>query len=118
MATVSYLAVVAAHLAVMGEGIPVEDVDKASKWTVFILVDLKIVFIITFVYISVVNLISTTANNEASTDVNSNNTFTVTAEHRNVNISFIDDAVLWNCRDHSETKRYYQVLYLMLIVSF
>ena len=103
----------------MGDtGIPVEGVDKVSKWTVFLLVDLKIVFIITFVYISVVNLISTTANNEASTDVNSNNTFTVTTEHTNVNVSFIDDAVLWNCRDHSQTKRYYQVLYSMLIGSF
>lgn len=98
--------------------IPVEDIDKVSKWTVFVLVDLKIVFIITFVYVSVVNLISTTANNEASTDVNSNNTFTVTTEHTDVNVSFIDDAVLWNCRDHSETKHYYKVLYLMLIGSF
>ena len=102
----------------MGYTIPVKDADKASKWTVFLLVDLKIVFIITFVYISVVNLISTTANNEATTDVNSNNTFTVTAEHANVNVSFIGDAVLWNCRNHSVTKRYYQVLYFMLIISF
>ena len=98
--------------------IPVDDVDKASKWTAFFLVDLKIVFIITFVYVSVVNLVSTTANNEASTDVNSNSTFTVTTKHGNVNVSFIDDAILWNCRDHSETKRYYQILYWMLIVSF
>ena len=98
--------------------IPVDDVDKASKWTAFVLVDLKIVFIITFVYVSVVNLISTTANSEASTDVNCNGTFTVTAKHSNVKVSFIDDAVLWNCRDHSETKRYYQILYFMLILSF
>ena len=104
----------------MGDNIeiPVEDFDKASKWTAFVLVDLKIVFIITFVYVSVVNLISTTANNEASTDVNCNNTFTVTTELTDMNVSFIDDAVLWNCRDHSETKRYYKVLYLMLIGSF
>ena len=102
----------------MGYNISVKDADKASKWTVFLLVDLKIVFIITFVYISVVNLISTTANNEATTDVNSNDTFTVTAEHTNVNVSFIGDAVLWNCRNHSVTKRYYQVLYWMLIISF
>ena len=95
--------------------IPVETVDKASKWTVFVLVDLKILFIITFVYVTIVNLISTTANNEASTAVRSNNTFTVTIEHTNVNVSAIDDAVLWNCRDHSETKRYYKVLYSMLI---
>ena len=98
--------------------IPVNDVDKASKWTAFVLVDLKIVFIITFMYVSVVNLISTTANSEASADVNCNNTFNVTTKHSNVNVNFIHDAVLWNCRDHSVTKRYYQILYLMLIVSF
>ena len=100
------------------DGVPVENVDKASKWTAFILVDLKIVFIITFVYVSVVNLISTTANNEATTDIHSNNTFTVSTQHTNVKVSFIDDAILWNCRDQSVTRRYYQTLYLMLIGSF
>ena len=69
-------------------------------------------------YVSVVNLISTTANNEATTDIHSNNTFSVTTQHTNVKVSFIDDAVLWNCRDQSVTRSYYRILYLMLIGSF
>ena len=102
-------------------GIQNEKVDKASKWTVFLLVDLKTVFIIVFVYVSIVNLIATTANNEANSDVNcKTNTFTVSSQpgHQNVTVEFIDDAVLWNCRDHSVTKSYYKHLYGLLIGSF
>lgn len=100
--------------------IPTEKVEKASKWAVCVLVDLRVVFIITYVYISVVNLISTTANGEATADTNSMDFFDVTSkpEHINVSISFIDDAVLWNCREHSETKKYYRGLYWMLIAAF
>ena len=100
--------------------IPSDDVDKAAKWTVFLLVDLRVLFIITYVYVSVVNLISTTANGEASEDIHSTRLFNITSqpEHANVNVSFIDDAILWNCRDHSDTKHYYRGLYLMLISAF
>ena len=96
------------------------DIDKAAKWTIFLLVDLRVVFIITYVYVSVVNLISTTANSEASEDIHSTKLFNVTSqlEHTNVNVSFIDDAILWNCRDHSATKHYYRGLYWMLISAF
>ena len=97
-----------------------DDIDKAAKWTVFLLVDLRLLFIITYVYVSVVNLISTTANSEASEDIHSTRLFNVTSqlEHANVNVSFIDDAILWNCRDHSDTKHYYRGLYWMLISAF
>ena len=100
--------------------IPSDDVDKAAKWTVFLLVDLRVLFIITYVYVSVVNLISTTANGEASEDIHSTRLFNITSqpEHANVNVSFIDDAILWNCRDHSDTKHYYRGLYWMLISAF
>ena len=113
----------ASYIAAMADlnGIQNEKVDKASKWTVFLLVDLKTVFIIVFVYVSIVNLIATTANNEANSDVNcKTNTFTVSSQpgHQNVTVEFIDDAVLWNCRDHSVTKRYYKHLYGLLIGSF
>ena len=96
------------------------DIDKAAKWTVFLLVDLRVLFIITYAYVSVVNLISTTANGEASEDILSTRLFTVTSqpEHANVNVSFIDDAILWNCREHSVTKHYYRGLYWMLISAF
>lgn len=99
---------------------PPEDIDKAAKWTVFLLVDLRVIFIITYVYVSVVNLISTTANGEATEDIHSTRLFTVTShpDHADVNVSFIDDAILWSCRDHSVTKHYYRGLYWMLISAF
>ena len=96
------------------------DIDKAAKWTIFLLVDLRVMFIITYVYVSVVNLISTTANSEASEDIHSTKLFNVTSQpkHTDVNVSFIDDVILWNCRDHSVTKHYYRGLYWMLISAF
>jgi len=97
-----------------------DKVDKASKWTIYFLVDLKVVFIITYVYISVINLISTTANVQATTHAESTATFNVTSDpkHMNVSVSFIDDALLWNCRKQSETKVYYEGLYWILVASF
>jgi len=95
-------------------------VHKASKWTNYFLVDLRVVFIITFVYISVVNLISATANVQATTHAESTAVFNVTSHpsHINVSVSFIDDALLWNCRKQSETKVYYEGLYWMLVAAF
>ena len=100
--------------------VPTDKVEKASKWTIYCLVDLRVVFIITYVYISVVNLISTTANSEATADTKSMTFFNVTSkpEHINVSISLIDDTVLWSCREHSVTKKYYKGLYCMLIAAF
>ena len=97
-----------------------DKVDKASKWTAYFLVDLKVVFVVTYVYISVVNLISTTANVQATTHAESTATFNVTSDpkHMNVSVSFIDDALLWNCRKQSETKVYYEGLYWMLVSAF
>ena len=97
-----------------------DKIDKASKWTIYFLVDLRVVFIITYVYITVVNLISTTANVQATTHTESTATFNVTShtEHMNVSVSFIDDALLWNCRKQSETKVYYEGLYWMLVAAF
>ena len=101
-------------------GIPVEDVDKYQKWTGYFLVDIKIMFIITYVYISVVNLISTTANNEANRDVQGTVRFNVTARpgDTDVVVNYIDDSVLWNCREHSLTSDYYVTLYWMLLSVF
>ena len=102
-------------------GIPVEDVEKYQKWTGYLLVDIKIIFIITYVYISVVNLISTTANNEANRDVQAGTVrFNVTARpgDTDVAVDYIDDSVLWNCREHSLTSDYYVTLYWMLLSVF
>jgi len=93
-----------------------EKINKASKVTIFFLIDLRAVFIITYVYITVVNLISATANSEATRDSKSNATFDITSrhDHQAVEVSLIDNAVLWNCREHSVTKGYYKTLYWML----
>ena len=105
----------------MGDfGIPVEDVDKYQKWTGYLLIDIKIVFIFTYVYITVVNLIATTANNEASQDVENHVQFNLTArpEHSDVFVNSIDDSILWSCRKHSLTSDYYVTLYCMLLFVF
>ena len=95
-------------------------IDKASKWTVYFLIDLRVLFIITYVYISVIYLISTTANSEANADVNSMMLFNVTSQpnHTNVMVSYIDDALLWSCRKDSVTRDYYKYLYVMLFSAF
>ena len=97
-----------------------EEVGKASKWTIYFLVDLRVVFIILYVYVTAVNLISTTATTEATTDSECTGRYNVTSrpEHMNVSVSSIDDAVLWNCRNLSETKIYYKGLYILLLVAF
>ena len=85
---------------------------KLSKYC---LIDIKAFFIISYMYISVVNLISTTANNEAATDEQGNDTFSITsAVHQKRNVSHINDPVLWNCRETSLTRDYYRNLYIML----
>ena len=92
-------------------------IDKVSKWTVYFLIDLRVLFIITYVYITVFRLISTNAHSEARDDVNSMELFNVTSHpnHTNATVSYIDDAVLWNCRKQSVTKKYYVGLYAMLL---
>ena len=95
-------------------------IERASKWTVYFLIDLRVVFIISYVYISVIYLISTTANSEANADVNSMQLFNITSQpnHTNVIVSHIDDALLWSCRNLSVTKSYYKGLYAMLFTAF
>ena len=100
--------------------VPVEEAEKYQKWTGFFLVDIKIIFIITYVYISAVEMISATASNEANRDMQTPVQFNVTSrpEHTNVTVNYIDDAVLWNCREHSVTSSYYVTLYWMLLSVF
>ena len=85
----------------------------------YCLINIKAFFIISYMYISVVNLISTTANNEATMDEQGVNLFNITSlpQHRKLMVSRINDPVLWNCRETSLTKKYYQILYLMLFIA-
>ena len=85
-------------------------------WTIYLLIDLKVVYIITFGLITVVNLISSTANIHASNDKTSMMLFNVSSEYMNVNVTSINDPILWNCRRFSETSNYYKFLYWTVIV--
>ena len=97
-----------------------EDLEKYQQYTGHLFIDIKTTFIIIYVYISVVNLISTTANNEANQHKESPFLFNLTSrpEHTNVNVSSIDDATLWSCREYSSTSSYYVTLYWMLLITF
>ena len=101
-------------------GVPVEQVEEYQKYSGYFLIDIKVTFIMTYVYISVINLISTTANNEANQDTESPLLFNVTSrpEHTNVSVESIDDATLWSCREQSSTSSYYVTLYWMLLATF
>ena len=89
--------------------------DKTS-WTIYFLVDLKVVYIITFGLITIINLISSTATIHALTDKSSMTLFNVSSKYMNVNVTSINDAVLWNCRQFSETSESYKFLYWMVII--
>ena len=94
-----------------------ENISEKYSWTINFLVDLKIVYILTYAYITVVNLISSTANIEATSDTERMLLFNVTlfSEHRNVVVASINDAILWNCRNQSVTNYYYRGIYWLLI---
>ena len=88
---------------------------NSYPWTVYLLLDFKIVYIITFAYITLVHTITSAANSEAFTDRNTDRLFNVSSKYINVNVTSINDAVLWNCRRLSNSKEYYVSLYQMLI---
>ena len=86
----------------------------------FILVDVRLLFIIMSVYITISTAITSAANNEAAADANGNGTFDLTSrpEHNDLPVREISNAVLWNCREKSITRTYYTVLYGALSVAF
>ena len=94
--------------------------DVIVRLTNFILIDIRLIFIIVSVYVSIGTAITATANNEAADDANGNGTFDITSrpEHSNLQISDVSNAVLWDCREKSITKQYYKVLYGLLFTSF
>lgn len=92
------------------------DFDKKHNWTLYSLVDIKVVFIISYAFISIINLISSTANIEATEDRQSTLQFAITSTNSGY-VTEISDAVLWNCRDHSASAYYYKFLYWLLLIG-
>jgi len=81
--------------------------------------DLRLLFIVTAVYTSLVGLFRQAANQEADEDVNSGMNFKVNSEFLNHSISGgVSDRIFWNCRDDSRTKYYYEMLYWGLFFSY
>ena len=96
---------------------------KKQEWSRlanFMLIDIRLIFIIVSVYITIGTAITTAANNEAANDTNGNGTFDLTSrsEHQNVVVSQVTNSVLWNCREKSLTKEYYRALYGLLFSTF
>ena len=73
------------------------------------------VYIITYAYITIVNVISSTANSEATDDKQSMMNFNVSDKYTDVPVTGINDAILWNCREKSLSIFYYRSLYVMAI---
>ena len=93
---------------------------ELSRLANFVLIDIRLIFIVVSVYITISSAITTAANNEAASDGDGNRTFNVTSrpEHANLQISDVSNAVLWNCREKSVTNQYYKVLYGLLFATF
>ena len=93
---------------------------ELSRLANFMLIDIRLIFIIVSVYITIGTAITTAANNEAANDTNGNGTFDLTSrsEHQNVVVSQVTNSVLWNCREKSLTKEYYRALYGLLFSTF
>ena len=84
--------------------------------TLYSLVDIKVFYIVFYAYVSIINLISSTANIEATEDRQSTLQFQITSTNAGY-VTEISDVVLWNCRDHSISAHYYKFLYLMLLIT-
>ena len=93
-----------------------KDYSKKHNCTLYSLVDIKVVYIISYAFISIINLISSTANIEATEDRQSTLQFAITSTNSGY-VTEISDAVLWNCRDHSASAYYYKFLYWLLLIS-
>ena len=85
-------------------------------WTIYSLIDIKVVYIISAAYISIVNLISSTASIEGTDDKNNDVKFQISSDLRGF-VTEICDYVLWNCRPHSVSDYYYKFLYWMLLTG-
>ena len=94
---------------------------ELSRLANFVLVDVRLIFVIVSVYITISSAIMSAANNEAAADANGNGTFDLSSrsdEHIDRDISDVSNSVLWNCRENAVSRRYYRLLYGSLLGSF
>ena len=93
-----------------------------SRLANFVLVDVRLIFVIMSVYITISSAITSAANNEAAADANGNGTFDLSSrssgQDDHHDILDVSNAVLWNCREQAVSRRYYRLLYGSLLGSF
>jgi len=101
-------------------GDPKRHAKEVSRLSNFLLIDIRVLFIIVSVYTTVTAVISTAAQNEAIKDTTSERQFNVTnrPDYMNVPVKEISNAILWDCREKSVTRSYYKSLYGLLFMSF
>ena len=81
--------------------------------------DVRLIFIVTAVYASLVAQFTQNANQETEGDISSGMNFKINAKFTNHSISGgVSDRILWNCREDSRTNFYYRTLFLGLILSY
>jgi len=99
---------------------PKRHAKEVSRLSNFLLIDIRVLFIIVSVYTTVAAVISTAAHNETTKDTTSEMLFNVTdrPEHTDVIVNEVSNAILWDCREKSVTRRYYKSLYGLLFMSF
>ena len=94
---------------------PKRHAKEVSRLSNFLLIDIRVLFIIVSVYTTVAAVISTTAHNETTKDTTSE---MPRPEHTDVIVNEVSNAILWDCREKSVTRRYYKSLYGLLFMSF
>lgn len=81
--------------------------------------DLRLMFILTAIYTSLVANFRQAGNQEAQEDVISGRLFRINSVWTNHSISGgVSDQILWNCRTDSGTDGYFKSLYLGLIIFY
>lgn len=95
-----------------------------SPWPVTILAYMKWllpngserVLLVVSTYSTLLAIIDQTSTKEATKDSDNETIFDINDEITNVTVNGISHAVLWNCRDLSITKSFYQRFYLAVII--
>ena len=83
------------------------------------LTDIKVVFIMTTVYTSLVSQFRSSALSETERDISSGILFKINDEWINHSIEGgVSDSILWQCRRGSDSRNYYQLLYGGLLGIF
>ena len=74
----------------------------------------KVLFVVS-TYSTLLSIVDQASSKEAAKDSNNETIFRVSDEIVNVTVAEISNAVLWNCRDSSITRLFYQRFYIAIV---